>query len=186
MLPFVAELATGGSTVELPVDLDTVAVHAAVPGFCLLPQSFEAGDASTTETLPREDPDFDLRLIKPTSVSGRVMDGEAIPDLCGHFRAEDIRERLTPVDVEVVHYQVDRFRFRVRHRQGDGNLSELKPRTIWCYESEMPARLRFHGAENVGRSAPFILAVPPRFPSRLSRGGRTHIRMQRDRLLTPV
>ncbi len=29
---------------------------------------------------PREDPDFDLRLIQPTSVSGRVMDGEAIPD----------------------------------------------------------------------------------------------------------
>src|SRR5947209_1072068 len=104
-------------------------IHAAVPGFCLLPQGCETGDAATAETLPREDPDFDLRLIKPASVSGRVMDGEAIPDFCGHFRPEDIRQRLTAVDVEVVHYQVDRFRFRVRHRQGDGNLSELKPRT---------------------------------------------------------
>jgi hypothetical protein len=115
MFPFITELATGGSTVEFPVDLDTVAVHAAVPGFCLLPQGFETWDASTTETLPREYPDFDLRLIKPACMSGRVMDGKAISDFCGHFRAEDIRQRLTAVDVEVVHYQVDRFRFRVRH-----------------------------------------------------------------------
>ena len=67
MFPLVTELATGGSTVEFPVDLDTVAVHAAVPGFCLLTQGFETGDASITETLPREDPDFDLRLIEPAS-----------------------------------------------------------------------------------------------------------------------
>ena len=112
----ITELATGGSTVEFPVDLDTVAVHVAVPGFCLLPQGFEVGDASIIEILPREDSDFDLRLIKPASVSGRVMDGKTISDFCGHFRVEDVRQRLAAVDVEVVHYQVDRFRFRVRHR----------------------------------------------------------------------
>src|SRR5947209_7923578 len=28
------------------------------------------------ETLSREDPDFDLRLVQPTAVSGRVVDGE--------------------------------------------------------------------------------------------------------------
>jgi hypothetical protein len=31
------------------------------------------------------------------------------------------------MDVEVVHYQVDGLRFRVCHRQRDGNLSELDP-----------------------------------------------------------
>ena len=54
------------------------------------------------------------------------MDGEAIPDFCGHFRAEDIRQGLPAMDVEVVHYQVDRFRFRIRQRQGDGHLGELE------------------------------------------------------------
>ena len=29
------------------------------------------------------------------------MDGEAIPDLCGHFRAEDILQRLPAMDVEL-------------------------------------------------------------------------------------
>src|SRR5260370_1452948 len=109
--------------------MDTVAVHAPVPGFRLLAQSFEIREPPTPQALPREDPDFDLCLIEPTSVSGRVMDGESIPDFCGHFRPEDILQRLPAMDVEVVHYQVDRFRFRVCHRQGDGNLSELKTRT---------------------------------------------------------
>src|SRR4029079_12025738 len=109
--PFVVELATRGSTVELPVDLDSVAIHSPIPGFSLLAPSLEIGDSSAAQTLPREDPDFDLRLIKPTSVSGRVMDGEAIPDFCGHFRAEDIRQRLTAVDGAVVQYQVDTFLF---------------------------------------------------------------------------
>lgn len=38
------------------------------------------------------------------------MDGEAIPDFCGHFRAEDIRQRLPTMDVEIGRYQVDRCR----------------------------------------------------------------------------
>ena len=58
------------------------------------------------------------------------MDGEAIPNLYGHFRTEDIGQRLAAMDVEVVHYQVDCFRCRVCHGQGDGHLSELKTRTI--------------------------------------------------------
>ena len=46
------------------------------------------------------DADFDLRLIEPTAVSGRVMDGEAIPDFCSHFRAEDGGQRFPAMDVE--------------------------------------------------------------------------------------
>ena len=59
-----------------------VAVHAPIPGVRLLAQSLEIGNSATAQTLSREDPDFDLSLIKPASVSRRVMDGEAIPDLC--------------------------------------------------------------------------------------------------------
>ena len=36
--------------------------------------------AAFPQTLPREQPDFNLRLIQPTAVSRRVMDGEPIPD----------------------------------------------------------------------------------------------------------
>jgi hypothetical protein len=126
--------------------------------------------------------DFDLRLIKPASVSGRVMDGEAIPDFCGHFRAEDIRQRLTAVDIEVVHYQVDGFRFRVRHRQGDCNASELKARTIGRGKGEMTACFGFHSAEDFGRPATLIFVIPARLPSRQGRRGRPHVGMQGDRL----
>ena len=111
------------------------------------------------------------------------MDGEAIPDFCGHFRAEDIRQRLPAMDVEVVHYQVDRFRFRVCHRQGDGNLSELEARTIRRGEGEMTAGLRFYGAEDIGGPATLIFVIPPRLPSRHRRRGGPHVGMQGDRLL---
>ena len=44
------------------------------------------------ETLPGEDPDFDLRLIQPTAVRRRVMDPEAIPDFAAHFHAIQISQ----------------------------------------------------------------------------------------------
>ena len=64
---------------ELPGDLDTITIHPAIPGLRFATQGFEIGDSPITQTLPREDPDFDLRLIEPTSVCGRVVDGEAVP-----------------------------------------------------------------------------------------------------------
>jgi hypothetical protein len=123
----IAEFTTSGSAVEFPVDRDAVTVHPPVPSFGLSAQPLQIGDSPTTQALPREDADFDLRLIEPAAVSGRVMDGEAIPDFCSHFRAEDGGQRFPAMDVEVVHYQVDGLRFRVCHRQRDGNLSELDP-----------------------------------------------------------
>ena len=102
MLLFIAELVPGSSAVEPPVNRDAIAVHAAVPCFRLPAPQFERGDPATSQTLAREEPDFDLGLVEPTAVSGRVMDGEAIPDLGRHFRAEDVGQHLAPMDVEVV------------------------------------------------------------------------------------
>ena len=65
------------------------------------------------------------------------MDGEAVPNFSRHFCAVDISERLPAMDVEVVHYEVNGFGFRVCRRQLDGNLSELKGRTIRRGEGEM-------------------------------------------------
>jgi hypothetical protein len=67
-LPFVAKLTSGGFAVEFPLDLDAVAVHASVPGFRLSAQSFEITDSPVAQTLTREDPNFDLRLIEPTAM----------------------------------------------------------------------------------------------------------------------
>lgn len=91
-----------------------------------------------------------LRLIEPTSVSGRVMDGEAIPDFCGHFRTDD------------------------------GNLSELETRTIRRGEGEMTARLWLCGAENIGSPATLLFVIPACLPSRRRRRGGPHVGMQGD------
>ena len=47
------------------------------------------------------------------------MEGETIPGSYFYSRAEDIRDRLPAMDtVELLcHHQVDRFRFRICHRQ---------------------------------------------------------------------
>jgi hypothetical protein len=60
---------------------------------------------------------------------------------------------------------------RVLHRQMAGDLCELKGGSIGRRECEMPARLRLYGTENIGRTAPLVLVIPPRFPSRFGRRG---------------
>ena len=87
------------------------------------------------------------------------------------------------MDVEVVHYQVDRLRFRVCHRQARGYLSKLKTGTIRRGEGEMTARLRLYGAEDIGRPATLIFVIPPRLPSRRGRRGGSHVGVQGDWLL---
>ena len=87
------------------------------------------------------------------------------------------------MNVEVVHYQVDRFRVGVGHGQGHGHLSELKTGSIRRGEREMTAGLRLHGAENIGRPATLIFVIPPRLASWRRRRGGPHVRMQGNGLL---
>ena len=47
----------------------------------------------------------------------------------------------------------------------------------------MAACLRLYGTENIGRTAPLVLVISPRFPSRLGRRGWAYVGVQRDRLL---
>src|SRR5215510_13388709 len=71
--------------IKLPCDLDVITIHAPIPGLRFLAQSLKVGNSSLSQALPREDPDFDLRLIEPAAVCRRVMNGEAVPDFGGHF-----------------------------------------------------------------------------------------------------
>ena len=71
------------------------------------------------------------------------------------------------MDVEVVHYQVDGFGFRVCECQGDGNLSELKARAVRRGEDEMTASFRLYGAENISCAAAFVFVIASCFPPRI-------------------
>src|SRR5215831_7456900 len=75
---------------------------------------------------------------------------------------------------EVVHYQVNSFRFRIRQRQGDGNLGELETRAVRCGEGEMAAGLRFYSAENIGcTSRSYALSRRASRPGSAGAAGRT-------------
>ena len=76
----VTKLAPSSLAIELLGNLDAITIHSAIPGPRFRAQSLEIGDSLLAQTWPREDPDFDLRLIKPTSMGRRVMDGEAAPN----------------------------------------------------------------------------------------------------------
>jgi len=87
----VAKLAAGCPTVELPVDLDLIAVHTAVPGATLTAKCLEVWKSPIAEALPREQANLDLRLVEPTGVFWGVVNGKAIPDLGAHVGSEGIR-----------------------------------------------------------------------------------------------
>jgi hypothetical protein len=66
----VMEIAAGGPAIEFPIDLDSVPVHAAIPGSALAPKRLEIRDSPGAKTLPRENSNFDFCLVEPTSVAG--------------------------------------------------------------------------------------------------------------------
>ena len=76
----ISELAAGRFTVKPPFDRDPVTIHSAVPGARFPLECFQIGYASLAETSTGKQADFDLRLIQPASMRGRVVDCEAIPD----------------------------------------------------------------------------------------------------------
>lgn len=48
----------------------------------------------------REKSPISISLAEPSSASGRAMDGQAIPDFCGCFRAVGVHQRLAAMDVD--------------------------------------------------------------------------------------
>src|SRR5215472_2436835 len=183
MFAFVAKLPSGSLPVEPPLDLHAIPIHPAVPSFRLCPQSCQTGNASFTETLSREYPDFDLCLIEPTAMGWRVVDSEPIPDLRRHFFTKGIGQCFAAMDVQVVHHQMDGLRVRVGQCQADRHPGALEARTIRRREGEVTPGLRLYCAENVGRSAALVFVVPARFPP--WHGGRSwsDIGVEADRLL---
>ena len=85
------------------------------------------------------------------------------------------------MDVEVVQYQMDGLRFRVRQCQGDRYLGELEARTIRRGEGEVPPCLWLYRAENIGGPTPFVFVILACFPSWRRRRAWPHIGVQGDR-----
>jgi hypothetical protein len=81
------------------VDLGAGAIHPTIPGSAFPAQSLEVRDSPGAEALPREHADFDFGLIEPTSVNGRVVNGESVPDLAADLLAKEIGQGLAVVDV---------------------------------------------------------------------------------------
>jgi hypothetical protein len=77
---FVAELSASGFAVELPVDFGASTMDSTIPGAGFTAQGLPMRDAPLTQAWPGKQADFDLRLVEPTSRSGRVMKGEPIPE----------------------------------------------------------------------------------------------------------
>ena len=112
-----------------------------------------------------------------------VVNGEPIPDLAANLCAENVRQGLAAVDIQVVYYQMNGLGFRILQGQVEGYLCELKRRPVRRGEGEVPTRLRLYSAENIRRAAALVFAIRPGFAPRHGRRGRADVGVQRDWLL---
>ena len=86
------------------------------------------------------------------------------------------------MDIQIVHDQVDRLGRGILHRQFAEEAGELEGTAIGCGDGEVSAGFGFHRAEDIGRAAALVFAIPTGFPAGFGRRGRTDIRMQGHRL----
>jgi hypothetical protein len=179
---FVTELSASRFAVEPPVDFGADTIDPAIPGAGLLAQSPPIRNAPFTQALPGKQTDFNLRLIEPASVSGRVMNAEPIPEPVTYLLTVKVGQRFSPVNVEVVEDQVDGRRFRVMVRQPADHLCKLGPRTVRRGKRKMLARFRLDRAEDIRCATPLLFVVIPCFVARRNRRRRPHMSMQSDRL----
>ena len=65
-------------------------------------QDAQGGNSAPAQALPGKQADFDLRLVQPATLLGRVMNGEAIPDSTAPLLSQIVGERLPTVNVEII------------------------------------------------------------------------------------
>ena len=125
MVLFVTKLFPGVSATELPVDLYSGTIHLLIPGKRLSLERGQIGNPPFAQTLPSEQADFDLGLVKPTAVLGCIVHGEAVPKGTALLFSVIGGERLSAVSVQVIHYQVNRPSARISARQRTDGCRQL-------------------------------------------------------------
>src|ERR1039457_5310613 len=103
----VFELLSGFLAIECPIDRDAISVGSPVPGAGFRPENPDLAESALPQTLLGKEADLQFRLIQPTSVYRRVVNGEPIPQRPTLFLAEAVRQRLLGVGTQVVHDQMD-------------------------------------------------------------------------------
>ena len=143
-----------------------ILVDSPVPSAGLVFQSGQISDPTAAEALPGEEADLDFLLIQPTAMFGCVVNHQSAPQLPPWLRPEGIRERLAPVNVQVIHHHVNRLGPWIAAYQGLHDLRELRGRTVRRGPSEVPASFGLHRTENIRRVAALVFAVPLNGPAR--------------------
>jgi hypothetical protein len=72
-------------------------------------------------------------------VRRRVVDRKAIPRFSAHSHANGVRQRLSAMYVEVVHYQMNGLCFRVLQSQSDGNPAAFPNVERWMEVAALPS-----------------------------------------------
>ena len=91
---FVVELLSGFLACKLPVDFSVALVHFPIPGACLVAQFSPCREATIAQTLTAAETDLDLGLVKPTTMFGCVVYGEALPKQPADLFSEPVCQRL--------------------------------------------------------------------------------------------
>ena len=163
---------------ELPLNRDAVTICLVIPCLGLSAQRSDIPDPAISETLAAEEADLNLSLVQPTSMLGRVMHGEALPQPSASFFAESIHQRFAGVGAQVVYDQMDDVGGGVVLGDLQQKICKLRRRAGGRHFGEMDTRLGFNATEHVGGSAALVFIVAPPNPSRLQGNRWPHILMQ--------
>ena len=158
-------------------------IRAARPSAYFRAQAVDGLEAPRAEALPGDQTQFDLRLIEPAAVLRGVVDGEAAPQELPFRHAEVIGLRLLAVRVDIVVHQVNGPRGGIRRDHRADHPRERGGGSVGRDTGEVPRRLRFDDAKDVGRPAAAILVIAFSDVPGARGPRRAHVGVQRHRLL---
>ena len=141
------------------MDLDFIAVGAAIPGLGLASQCGDIPNPSLSKALATEDANLNFSLVEPTSMFRRVVNGKTIPQPSSRRFAEAIHQRLAGMGAQVVHDQMDGVGGWIVRGDLQDKVGKLEGRARRRYFREMNASLGLDAAKDVGGTAALVLIV---------------------------
>src|ERR1017187_3813456 len=152
----VFELLSGFLAIECPIDRDAISVGSPVPGAGFRPENPDLAESALPQTLLGKEADLQFRLIQPTSVYRRGVNGEPISQRPTLFLAEAVRQRLLGVGTQVVHDQMDGLRSGIAVGDGLDAVCKFQRRPGRGDLRKVDSCLRFDAAEYIGSSSTFV------------------------------